>query len=112
MFRKKPVHESEDDEYIREYAFEPELLINRDDYLKQERLNSSSSSSISAAESAARLDDATASAYSRRASSDSDHEFKSQVEVEIEAFYHVSGLSSKLCTLLVCRIVLKTLKSD
>lgn len=88
MFKSKSISQDIEDEYIREYAFEPELLINRDDYLKQER--ESASSSLSAAESAARLDDATAASYSRRVSSDSYHEYKSQVEVEIEAFYHVS----------------------
>ncbi|KAM7361716.1 chloride channel protein 2 isoform 3-T3 [Cochliomyia hominivorax] len=94
MFKFKPERQESEDEYIREYAFEPELLINRDDYLKQER-QASSSSSISAAESAARLDDATVSAYSRRVSNDSYHEYKSQVEVEIEAFYHMYGRYTK-----------------
>ena len=87
MFKKEPSLSIED-EYIREYAFEPELLINRDDYLKQERQPPAES----ARESAARLDDTIASAYSRRISSDSYNEYKSQVEVEIEAFYHVSLL--------------------
>ncbi|KNC32600.1 Chloride channel protein 2 [Lucilia cuprina] len=96
MFKNIPPAEESEDEYIREYAFEPELLINRDDYLKQERQTAAaSSSSISAAESAARLDDATASGYSRRVSSDSYHEYKTQVEVEIEAFYHMYGRYTK-----------------
>lgn len=96
MFKNIAAEEPED-EYIREYAFEPELLINRDDYLKQER-QASSSSSISAAESAARLDDASTSGYSRRVSSDSYHEYKTQVEIEIEAFYHVSVNKALLYT--------------
>uniref|UniRef100_A0A1A9ZUJ3 Uncharacterized protein n=1 Tax=Glossina pallidipes TaxID=7398 RepID=A0A1A9ZUJ3_GLOPL len=82
MFRSDSVVE---DEYIREYAFEPELLINRHDYLKQEQQRVQSST----AAAAARLDGAYH--QHRRYSFDIYDEYKNQVDVEIEAFYHASG---------------------
>lgn len=82
MFRSDSVVE---DDYIREYAFEPELLINRHDYLKQEQQRVQSST----AAAAARLDGAYH--QHRRYSFDIYDEYKNQVDVEIEAFYHVSA---------------------
>uniref|UniRef100_A0A1B0BKN9 Uncharacterized protein n=1 Tax=Glossina palpalis gambiensis TaxID=67801 RepID=A0A1B0BKN9_9MUSC len=86
MFRSDSVVE---DEYIREYAFEPELLINRHDYLKQEQQRVQSST----AAAAARLDDTYH--QHRRYSFDIYDEYKNQVDVEIEAFYHREPQGSK-----------------
>ncbi|KAL9890915.1 chloride channel protein 2 isoform X7 [Glossina fuscipes] len=86
MFRSDSVVE---DEYIREYAFEPELLINRHDYLKQEQQRVQSST----AAAAARLDDTYH--QHRRYSFDIYDEYKNQVDVEIEAFYHMYGRYTK-----------------
>ncbi|XP_075145650.1 chloride channel protein 2 isoform X3 [Haematobia irritans] len=82
------------DEYIREYAFEPELLITRDEYLRQEQENLQAAGIVSAA-SALRLDDANISSFQRRSSNDIYNELKSQVDVEIEAFYYMYGRYTK-----------------
>lgn len=86
MFKNEQECDGQCDEYIREYAFEPELLINRDDYLRQEAEHRHAAGLLTSTE-ASRLDDT----YSRRSSHDLYNELKSQVDVEIEAFYYVSG---------------------
>uniref|UniRef100_A0A1I8P550 Uncharacterized protein n=1 Tax=Stomoxys calcitrans TaxID=35570 RepID=A0A1I8P550_STOCA len=82
------------DEYIREYAFEPELLITRDEYLRQEQENLQAAGIVSAA-TALRLDDANISSFQRRSSNDIYNELKSQVDIEIEAFYSMYGRYTK-----------------
>lgn len=85
MYRNEQQSSEQCDEYIREYAFEPELLINRDDYLRQEQ-----AAGIVNEDTASRLDDTNKSSFQRRVSNDIYNEFKNQVDVEIEAFYYVS----------------------
>ncbi|XP_058986544.1 chloride channel protein 2-like isoform X7 [Musca domestica] len=90
MFKNEQECDGQCDEYIREYAFEPELLINRDDYLRQEAEHRHASGLLTSTE-ASRLDDT----YSRRSSHDLYNELKSQVDVEIEAFYYMYGRYTK-----------------
>lgn len=76
-----------DDEYIREYAFEPELLINRDDYLKrEEQKEKEQREAIKRRSSLRRKSQRKASVDSY----DAGGQQKNQIDVEIEAFYYVS----------------------
>lgn len=89
MFNNSHQHQ---DEYIREYAFEPELLINREDYLrKEQRLQKSTTSSSTPVRQ--RWDSVIAKQkeQNRRQSIDPPSDDKNQIEIEIEAFYYVSG---------------------
>jgi len=95
MFNNSHSHQ---DEYIREYAFEPELLINREDYQrKEERSHKSTSSTASTATTPVRQrwDEVIAKQKEqhRQQSIDIDPpgDDKNQIEIEIEAFYYVSG---------------------
>ncbi|XP_073840617.1 chloride channel protein 2 isoform X7 [Musca autumnalis] len=90
MFKNEQECDGQCDEYIREYAFEPELLINRDDYLRQEAEHCHAAGLLTSTE-ASRLDDT----YQRRSSHDLYSELKSQVDVEIEAFYYMYGRYTK-----------------
>ncbi|XP_058984503.1 chloride channel protein 2 isoform X7 [Musca domestica] len=90
MFKNEQECDGQCDEYIREYAFEPELLINRNDYLRQEAEHRHAAGLLTSTE-ASRLDDT----YSRRSSHDLYNELKSQVDVEIEAFYYMYGRYTK-----------------
>lgn len=69
----KVEHDVEED-FIREYAFEPELLITREELLQEPHYDGH-----------------------RKASVDLYNENKNQVEIEIEAFYYVSLPPSFLC---------------
>lgn len=87
MFNNSRTHQ---DEYIREYAFEPELLINREDYLREEeRARKLPSTPVRL-----RWDEAIAKQkeQQRRTASQSENasDDKNQIEFEIEAFYYVS----------------------
>lgn len=90
MFKNEQTSSESCDEYIREYAFEPELLINRDEFRKQEQQNRSAAGLVSV-DSGARLDDEdTVPSFQRRVSNEMYNEYKNKVEIEIEAFYYVS----------------------
>ncbi|XP_050317148.1 chloride channel protein 2 isoform X7 [Bactrocera neohumeralis] len=81
-----------DDEYIREYAFEPELLINRDDYLKrEEQKEKEQREAIKRRSSLRRKSQRKASVDSY----DSGGQQKNQIDVEIEAFYYMYGRYTK-----------------
>ncbi|XP_067615142.1 chloride channel protein 2 isoform X3 [Eurosta solidaginis] len=82
-----------DDEYIREYAFEPELLINRDDYRKreEEQKEKDQREALKKRSSFRRKTVRKASVDSY----DSDGEPKNQIDVEIEAFYYMYGRYTK-----------------
>lgn len=87
MFNNSRTHQ---DEYIREYAFEPELLINREDYLREEeRARKLPSTPVRL-----RWDEAIAKQkeQQRRTASQNENasDDKNQIEFEIEAFYYVS----------------------
>uniref|UniRef100_W8BCW6 Chloride channel protein 2 n=1 Tax=Ceratitis capitata TaxID=7213 RepID=W8BCW6_CERCA len=81
-----------DDEYIREYAFEPELLINRDDYLKrEEQKEKEQREAIKRRSSLRRKSQRKASVDSY----DAGGQQKNQIDVEIEAFYYMYGRYTK-----------------
>ncbi|XP_053969926.1 chloride channel protein 2 isoform X1 [Anastrepha ludens] len=80
-----------DDEYIREYAFEPELLINRDDYRKREEQKEEQREAIKRRSSLRRKSQRKASADSY----ESGGQQKNQIDVEIEAFYYMYGRYTK-----------------
>lgn len=87
MFNNSRTHQ---DEYIREYAFEPELLINREEYLREEeRARKLPSTPVRL-----RWDEAIAKQkeQQKRTASQSENasDDKNQIEFEIEAFYYVS----------------------
>ncbi|KPU80158.1 uncharacterized protein Dana_GF16614, isoform G [Drosophila ananassae] len=93
MFNNSHQHQ---DEYIREYAFEPELLINREDYLrKEQRLQKSTTSSSTPVRQ--RWDSVIAKQkeQNRRQSIDPPSDDKNQIEIEIEAFYYMYGRYTK-----------------
>ncbi|TDG46835.1 hypothetical protein AWZ03_006719 [Drosophila navojoa] len=76
------------DEYIREYAFEPELLINREEYLREEqRAQKAPSTPVRL-----RWDEAIAKQKQKqqqqRKSAETASDDKNQIEFEIEAFYY------------------------
>ncbi|XP_011179229.1 chloride channel protein 2 isoform X8 [Zeugodacus cucurbitae] len=81
-----------DDEYIREYAFEPELLINRDDYIKrEEQKEREQREAIKRRSSLRRKSQRKASVDSY----ESGGQQKNQIDVEIEAFYYMYGRYTK-----------------
>lgn len=87
MFNNSRTHQ---DEYIREYAFEPELLINREEYLREEeRARKLPSTPVRL-----RWDEAIAKQkeQQKRTASQTENasDDKNQIEFEIEAFYYVS----------------------
>lgn len=86
MFNNSRTHQ---DEYIREYAFEPELLINREEYLREEqRAQKAPSTPVRL-----RWDEAIAKQKQKqqqqRKSAETESDDKNQIEFEIEAFYYV-----------------------
>ncbi|XP_022215884.1 chloride channel protein 2 isoform X7 [Drosophila obscura] len=90
MFNNSHAHQ---DEYIREYTFEPELLINREDYLREEqRTHKLPSTPVRL-----RWDEAIAKQKEkhRRASIDVSNDDKNQIDIEIEAFYYMYGRYTK-----------------
>ncbi|KAM8704359.1 hypothetical protein ACLKA7_008895 [Drosophila subpalustris] len=105
MFNNSRTHQ---DEYIREYAFEPELLINREEYLRdEERAHKLPSTPVRL-----RWDEAIAKQkqqqqkqqkqkqkQKRKDSPDncnsSQDDDKNQIEFEIEAFYYMYGRYTK-----------------
>ncbi|KAL7728341.1 hypothetical protein ACLKA6_007437 [Drosophila palustris] len=105
MFNNSRTHQ---DEYIREYAFEPELLINREEYLRdEERAHKLPSTLVRL-----RWDEAIAKQkqqqqkqqkqkqkQKRKDSPDncnsSQDDDKNQIEFEIEAFYYMYGRYTK-----------------
>lgn len=100
MFNNSRTHQ---DEYIREYAFEPELLINRADYLREEEL----AHKLASTPVRLRWDEAIAKQKQQQkrnpkpkpAETVSDD--KNQIEFEIEAFYYVS----------ICRLIPKPVRT-
>ncbi|XP_017083869.1 chloride channel protein 2 isoform X6 [Drosophila eugracilis] len=84
------------DEYIREYAFEPELLINREDYQRKEE-RSHRSTSTASTPIRQRWDDVIAKQKEqhRKQSIDPPGDDKNQIEIEIEAFYYMYGRYTK-----------------
>ncbi|XP_032289446.1 chloride channel protein 2 isoform X3 [Drosophila virilis] len=94
MFNNSRTHQ---DEYIREYAFEPELLINRADYLREEEL----AHKLASTPVRLRWDEAIAKQKQQQkrkpkpkpAETVSDD--KNQIEFEIEAFYYMYGRYTK-----------------
>lgn len=87
MFNNSRTHQ---DEYIREYAFEPELLINREEYLREEeRARKLPSTPVRL-----RWDEAIAKQkeQQKRTATQTENasDDKNQIEFEIEAFYYVS----------------------
>ncbi|XP_016951210.1 chloride channel protein 2 isoform X6 [Drosophila biarmipes] len=99
MFNNSHSHQ---DEYIREYAFEPELLINREDYQrKEERSHRAASSTASTATTPIRQrwDEVIAKQreHNRQQSIEIDPpgDDKNQIEIEIEAFYYMYGRYTK-----------------
>ncbi|XP_052842701.1 chloride channel protein 2 isoform X8 [Drosophila gunungcola] len=91
MFNNSHSHQ---DEYIREYAFEPELLINREDYQRKEERSQKSTASTSVRQ---RWDEVIAKQKEqhRKQSIDPPGEDKNQIEIEIEAFYYMYGRYTK-----------------
>ncbi|XP_017035903.1 chloride channel protein 2 isoform X7 [Drosophila kikkawai] len=92
MFNNSHSHQ---DEYIREYAFEPELLINREDYRRREereRAHKNHSTPVRQ-----RWDDIIAKQKEqhRNQSIDPPGDDKNQIEIEIEAFYYMYGRYTK-----------------
>ncbi|XP_068155980.1 chloride channel protein 2 isoform X2 [Drosophila tropicalis] len=91
MFNNSHTHR---DEYIREYAFEPELLINREEYLREEQR----AHKIPSTPVRLRWDEAIAKQkeHNRKASVDIEaNDDKNQIEIEIEAFYYMYGRYTK-----------------
>lgn len=84
MFNNSRTHQ---DEYIREYAFEPELLINREEYLREEQR----AHKVPATPVRLRWDEAIAKQkqQQQRKSAETASDDKNQIEFEIEAFYYV-----------------------
>ncbi|XP_034115508.1 chloride channel protein 2 isoform X5 [Drosophila albomicans] len=103
MFNNSRTHQ---DEYIREYAFEPELLINREDYLREEQRHNAHK--LPSTPVRLRWDEAIAkqkqqqrkqkqkrtSSPDNNTSSTQDDD-KNQIEFEIEAFYYMYGRYTK-----------------
>ncbi|XP_016980356.1 chloride channel protein 2 isoform X7 [Drosophila rhopaloa] len=91
MFNNSHSHQ---DEYIREYAFEPELLINREDYQRKEERSQKSTASTPVRQ---RWDEVIAKQKEqhRKQSIDPPGEDKNQIEIEIEAFYYMYGRYTK-----------------
>ncbi|XP_017967983.1 chloride channel protein 2 isoform X7 [Drosophila navojoa] len=92
MFNNSRTHQ---DEYIREYAFEPELLINREEYLREEqRAQKAPSTPVRL-----RWDEAIAKQKQKqqqqRKSAETASDDKNQIEFEIEAFYYMYGRYTK-----------------
>ncbi|XP_017874332.1 PREDICTED: chloride channel protein 2 isoform X8 [Drosophila arizonae] len=92
MFNNSRTHQ---DEYIREYAFEPELLINREEYLREEqRAQKAPSTPVRL-----RWDEAIAKQKQKqqqqRKSAETESDDKNQIEFEIEAFYYMYGRYTK-----------------
>ncbi|XP_034663623.1 chloride channel protein 2 isoform X7 [Drosophila subobscura] len=90
MFNNSHAHQ---DEYIREYTFEPELLINREEYLREEtRAHKVPSTPVRL-----RWDEAIAKQKEkhRRASTDVSNDDTNQIDIEIEAFYYMYGRYTK-----------------
>ncbi|EDV93435.1 GH18275 [Drosophila grimshawi] len=92
MFNNSRTHQ---DEYIREYTFEPELLINREEYLREvERAHKIPSTPVRL-----RWDEAIAKQkqqQKRKPSPDhASNDDKNQIEFEIEAFYYMYGRYTK-----------------
>ncbi|XP_017088632.2 chloride channel protein 2 isoform X2 [Drosophila bipectinata] len=95
MFNNSHQHQ---DEYIREYAFEPELLINREDYLRKERAQKPTTSTASTSTPVRQRWDsviAKQKEQNRRQSIDPPSDDKNQIEIEIEAFYYMYGRYTK-----------------
>ncbi|XP_060649404.1 chloride channel protein 2 isoform X8 [Drosophila nasuta] len=103
MFNNSRTHQ---DEYIREYAFEPELLINREDYLREEQRHNAHK--LPSTPVRLRWDEAIAKQkqqqrkqkQKRTSSPDSNtsstqDDDKNQIEFEIEAFYYMYGRYTK-----------------
>ncbi|XP_034488307.1 chloride channel protein 2-like isoform X1 [Drosophila innubila] len=96
MFNNSRTHQ---DEFIREYAFEPELLINREEYLREEER----AHKIPSTPVRLRWDEAIAKQkqqqqkQKRKANADntSQDDDKNQIEFEIEAFYYMYGRYTK-----------------
>ncbi|XP_017848129.1 chloride channel protein 2 isoform X5 [Drosophila busckii] len=93
------------DEYIREYAFEPELLINREEYLREEE-EQERAQKLSSTPVRLRWDEAIAKQKQQQKqkqkkqrtpspdTADSNDD-KNQIEFEIEAFYYMYGRYTK-----------------
>ncbi|KRK03896.1 chloride channel protein 2 isoform X2 [Drosophila yakuba] len=99
MFNNSHSHQ---DEYIREYAFEPELLINREDYQRKEERSQKSTSSASSASTPIRQrwDEVIAKQKEQQRQQqsieiDPPGDDKNQIEIEIEAFYYMYGRYTK-----------------
>ncbi|XP_064547962.1 chloride channel protein 2 isoform X7 [Drosophila montana] len=96
MFNNSRTHQ---DEYIREYAFEPELLINRADYLREEEL----AHKLASTPVRLRWDEAIAKQKQQQKrkpkpkpkSAETVSDDKNQIEFEIEAFYYMYGRYTK-----------------
>ncbi|XP_034138446.1 chloride channel protein 2 isoform X6 [Drosophila guanche] len=90
MFNNSHAHQ---DEYIREYTFEPELLINREEYLREEKR----AHKLPSTPVRLRWDEAIAKQKEkhRRASTDVSNDDKNQIDIEIEAFYYMYGRYTK-----------------
>ncbi|XP_017144499.1 chloride channel protein 2 isoform X3 [Drosophila miranda] len=90
MFNNSHAHQ---DEYIREYTFEPELLINREEYLREEeRAHKLPSTPVRL-----RWDEAIAKQKEkhRKASIDVSNDDTNQIDIDIEAFYYMYGRYTK-----------------
>ncbi|XP_062126933.1 chloride channel protein 2 isoform X3 [Drosophila sulfurigaster albostrigata] len=103
MFNNSRTHQ---DEYIREYAFEPELLINREDYLREEQRHNAHK--LPSTPVRLRWDEAIAKQKQQQrkqkqkrtsspdnSTSSTQDDDKNQIEFEIEAFYYMYGRYTK-----------------
>ncbi|XP_003736836.2 chloride channel protein 2 isoform X7 [Drosophila pseudoobscura] len=90
MFNNSHAHQ---DEYIREYTFEPELLINREEYLREEEL----AHKLPSTPVRLRWDEAIAKQKEkhRKASIDVSNDDTNQIDIDIEAFYYMYGRYTK-----------------